>query len=560
MVETDSFGSLSITLNEYGIADRAYELNRKAAEIAKEVAHGFTTPDTPPVGGRLHRPRHQVPVPRPDPLRRDARRLRGAGPGPPRRRRRPAHHRDRLRPPPGQDRHRRLPAGHGRRRPPGAHPGPGHHRAHRAHAARHRDRRRPHRPRRHAARRHRPQLRHRPGRDARAPPPPLPALPGADLVPAQRRPAVGGRRQDALRPHPGPAGRVPPRLRHRAGRERHRRLLRHHARAPQGRHRPLRGPQARPPQPRPRAGGGVDLHRTSRSSRTRRSWSWASAPTPTGRRSSARPCWPADWDTCVAMARDQVKEGAHVLDVCVDYTGENGVEDMDEIAAASPPRPACPSSSTPPSRPSSRPPCSGSAARPSSTRSTWRTATPPAPASTASFAWPGSTGRPSSARASTRRARPAPPSGSCGRPRPSTTSPSTATAWSPSDLLFDPLALPLSTGMEESRRDGIETIKGIELIKAELPGRVHHPRPVERVVRAHAGRPPRPQLGLPQRVRRGRARRRHRPRGPDHAPQQDPRGAAQGLPRPGLRPAQAKATTRCRSCWSCSRGCRRRRW
>jgi len=38
------------------------------------------------------------------------------------------------------------------------------------------------------------------------------------------------------------------------------------------------------------------------------------------------------------------------------------------------------------------------------------------------------------------------------------------------DLLFDPLALPLSTGMEESRRDGIETIEGIRAIKAELPG------------------------------------------------------------------------------------------
>ena len=40
----------------------------------------------------------------------------------------------------------------------------------------------------------------------------------------------------------------------------------------------------------------------------------------------------------------------------------------------------------------------------------------------------------------------------------------------PQDLLFDPLALPLSTGMEESRRDGIETIEGIRRIKAELPG------------------------------------------------------------------------------------------
>ncbi|MGA2522270.1 MAG: homocysteine S-methyltransferase family protein, partial [Acidimicrobiales bacterium] len=32
----------------------------------------------------------------------------------------------------------------------------------------------------------------------------------------------------------------------------------------------------------------------------------------------------ADWDTTVAMARDQVKEGAHILDVCVDYTGADG--------------------------------------------------------------------------------------------------------------------------------------------------------------------------------------------------------------------------------------------
>ena len=41
----------------------------------------------------------------------------------------------------------------------------------------------------------------------------------------------------------------------------------------------------------------------------------------------------ADWDTCVQMARDQVKEGAHVLDVCVDYVGRDGTKDMDEIAS-----------------------------------------------------------------------------------------------------------------------------------------------------------------------------------------------------------------------------------
>jgi 5-methyltetrahydrofolate--homocysteine methyltransferase len=40
-----------------------------------------------------------------------------------------------------------------------------------------------------------------------------------------------------------------------------------------------------------------------------------------------------DWDTCVQMAREQVKEGAHVLDVCVDYVGRDGRDDMEEIAA-----------------------------------------------------------------------------------------------------------------------------------------------------------------------------------------------------------------------------------
>jgi 5-methyltetrahydrofolate--homocysteine methyltransferase len=39
-----------------------------------------------------------------------------------------------------------------------------------------------------------------------------------------------------------------------------------------------------------------------------------------------------DWDTCTKMANEQVREGAHVLDVCVDYVGRDGAVDMDEIA------------------------------------------------------------------------------------------------------------------------------------------------------------------------------------------------------------------------------------
>ncbi len=41
----------------------------------------------------------------------------------------------------------------------------------------------------------------------------------------------------------------------------------------------------------------------------------------------------ADWDTTVQMAKDQVAEGAHVLDVCVDYVGRDGTVDMDEVAS-----------------------------------------------------------------------------------------------------------------------------------------------------------------------------------------------------------------------------------
>jgi 5-methyltetrahydrofolate--homocysteine methyltransferase len=40
-----------------------------------------------------------------------------------------------------------------------------------------------------------------------------------------------------------------------------------------------------------------------------------------------------DWDSCVRIARDQEREGAHVLDVCVDYVGRDGTTDMDELAS-----------------------------------------------------------------------------------------------------------------------------------------------------------------------------------------------------------------------------------
>ncbi|NGO07212.1 methionine synthase [Streptomyces sp. HC44] len=38
------------------------------------------------------------------------------------------------------------------------------------------------------------------------------------------------------------------------------------------------------------------------------------------------------WDDCVEIAREQIREGAHMLDLCVDYVGRDGVADMEELA------------------------------------------------------------------------------------------------------------------------------------------------------------------------------------------------------------------------------------
>ncbi len=40
-----------------------------------------------------------------------------------------------------------------------------------------------------------------------------------------------------------------------------------------------------------------------------------------------------DWQTCVEIARDQIRDGAHLLDLSVDYVGRNGVNDMRELAS-----------------------------------------------------------------------------------------------------------------------------------------------------------------------------------------------------------------------------------
>ena len=47
IIETDTFGGTSIVLAEYDLADKAYYLNKAAAELAKQLAEEYSTPEKP---------------------------------------------------------------------------------------------------------------------------------------------------------------------------------------------------------------------------------------------------------------------------------------------------------------------------------------------------------------------------------------------------------------------------------------------------------------------------------------------------------------------------------
>jgi 5-methyltetrahydrofolate--homocysteine methyltransferase len=47
IVETNTFGGTPFVLGEYGLSDKAYEINRQACEIARQVCQEFSTPEWP---------------------------------------------------------------------------------------------------------------------------------------------------------------------------------------------------------------------------------------------------------------------------------------------------------------------------------------------------------------------------------------------------------------------------------------------------------------------------------------------------------------------------------
>jgi 5-methyltetrahydrofolate--homocysteine methyltransferase len=47
VIETNSFGGSEVVLAEFGIEGKAYDVNKKAAELAKRIANDYSTPDKP---------------------------------------------------------------------------------------------------------------------------------------------------------------------------------------------------------------------------------------------------------------------------------------------------------------------------------------------------------------------------------------------------------------------------------------------------------------------------------------------------------------------------------
>ena len=177
-----------------------------------------------------------------------------------------------------------------------------------------------------------------------------------------------------------------------------------------------------------------------------------------------------DWEACVGIARDQTREGAHLLDLCIDYVGRDGVADMAELAGR-----LATASTLPVMLDSTEPEVlqrrAGAPRRPvrSSTRSTTRTATGRTRASSGRWRWSASTAPRSSRCASTRRARPAPRT---GRSRVADRLIDDLTAnhgMRVEDIVVDTLTFPITTGQEEVRRDALETIEAIRELKRRYP-------------------------------------------------------------------------------------------
>jgi 5-methyltetrahydrofolate--homocysteine methyltransferase len=178
-----------------------------------------------------------------------------------------------------------------------------------------------------------------------------------------------------------------------------------------------------------------------------------------------------DWHGLTEMAREQEREGVHVLDVCVDYVGRDGVRDMKETIKrynAVLNKPIMLDSTEVPVIEAGLKLCSGKAIINSINLEDGRKTLDPKTKLAKKYGAAlvaltiDEKGQADTAQWKFEIAKRIYDIvvNEYGIP--------------PTDLMFDPLVFPVSTGMEQTRRSAIETFEAIRLIKQNLPGALTH--------------------------------------------------------------------------------------
>ncbi len=177
-----------------------------------------------------------------------------------------------------------------------------------------------------------------------------------------------------------------------------------------------------------------------------------------------------DWDTCVGIGRDQIKEGAHVLDVCVDYTGANGVSDMDEVMSRLATQSSVPIMVDTTETKVARQALTWLGGKAILNSVNLEEGDGPGTRLDGFLSLAAEFGAAVVATCIDEEGQARTAEWKVRAARAITDLAVNRYGLSAQDIFIDPLALPLSTGMIESRRDGIETIEAIRRIKAEMPG------------------------------------------------------------------------------------------
>ncbi|MDZ7675200.1 MAG: methionine synthase [Acidimicrobiales bacterium] len=177
-----------------------------------------------------------------------------------------------------------------------------------------------------------------------------------------------------------------------------------------------------------------------------------------------------DWDATVKMLRDQIAGGAHVIDVCVDYVGRDGTEDMAEIASR-----FATQSTAPLMIDSTEPEVVETAlellgGRPILNSVNLEDGDAPGTRFDRFFTLAREHGAAVVCTCIDEEGQARTPEWKLRAAKSIHDIAVEKYGLEPSDLIFDPLALTLGTGLEESRQDGLNTLEGIKLIKENLPG------------------------------------------------------------------------------------------